>query len=62
MLYEVITDKLFNTPELLWEAACEYFEWCVDNPLLEEQLIKTKSSRDTEDVDAYTCKKSYNFV
>jgi hypothetical protein len=25
-------DKLFTTPELLWEAACEYFEWCDENP------------------------------
>jgi len=24
--------KLFETPELLWEAACEYFQWCEDNP------------------------------
>jgi len=28
-------DKLFTTPELLWEAACEYFEWCESNPLIE---------------------------
>lgn len=28
-------DKLFATPELLWEAACEYFEWCENNPLFE---------------------------
>lgn len=28
-------DKLFETPELLWEAACEYFEWCENNPLIE---------------------------
>jgi len=28
-------DKLFTTPELLWEAACEYFEWCENNPLIE---------------------------
>lgn len=27
--------KLFETPELLWEAACEYFEWCEANPLIE---------------------------
>jgi hypothetical protein len=26
-------DKLFNTPELLWQAACEYFQWCEDNPI-----------------------------
>jgi hypothetical protein len=28
-------DKLFATPDLLWEAACEYFQWCIDNPLIE---------------------------
>lgn len=25
-------DRLFETPDLLWEAACEYFQWCEDNP------------------------------
>ncbi len=30
-------DKLFATPELLWEAACEYFEWCDENPLYESK-------------------------
>lgn len=28
-------DTLFASPELLWEAACEYFEWCEANPLIE---------------------------
>lgn len=28
-------DKLFATPDLLWEAACEYFEWCEKNPFEE---------------------------
>ena len=28
-------DKLFKTPELLWNAACEYFQWCEDHPLYE---------------------------
>lgn len=28
-------DKLFESPELLWEAACEYFEWCEAHPLIE---------------------------
>jgi hypothetical protein len=28
-------DKLFASPDLLWEAACEYFEWCEENPLIE---------------------------
>lgn len=25
-------NKLFETPELMWEAAKEYFEWCDKNP------------------------------
>jgi hypothetical protein len=32
-------DKLFSTPELLWEAAVEYFEWIEDNPLKEEKVF-----------------------
>jgi hypothetical protein len=32
-------DKLFATPLLLWEAACEYFKWCEENPLLEEKVF-----------------------
>lgn len=27
-------DKIFTTPQAMWEAACEYFEWCQDNPLI----------------------------
>lgn len=30
-------DKLFESPELLWIAAQEYFEWCEDNPFLESK-------------------------
>lgn len=32
-------DKLFETPELLWEAACEYFQWAEDNPLIETKAF-----------------------
>ena len=28
-------DRVFETPEILWEAACEYFKACEDNPLYE---------------------------
>lgn len=28
-------DILFESPELLWDAATEYFEWCDNNPLIE---------------------------
>lgn len=33
-------DKLFATPDLLWEAACEYFEWCDDNPWKMKEALK----------------------
>lgn len=26
---------IYPTPDALWERACEYFEWCQDNPLYE---------------------------
>lgn len=26
---------IFSSPEKLWESACEYFEWCSENPLYE---------------------------
>lgn len=32
-------DKLFATPELLWDAACEYFKWCVSHPLYETKAF-----------------------
>ncbi len=28
-------DKIFEHPDHLWESACEYFEWCENNPLIE---------------------------
>lgn len=28
-------DKIFSSPDLMWDSACEYFQWCEDNPLLE---------------------------
>lgn len=31
-------DRIFSTPEILWEAACEYFQWCEDNPLKEDSV------------------------
>lgn len=32
-------DTLFGSPEAMWEAACEYFEWCEDNPLIEVDWV-----------------------
>lgn len=50
-------DKLFSTPELLWEAACEYFQWCDDNPLYERKAFAFQGVVTTEDMPklrAYT--------
>lgn len=35
-------EKLFATPELLKEAAEEYFEWCEEHPLHQQDFIGTK--------------------
>lgn len=34
-------DKLFATPDLLWTAATEYFQWCDDNPWIKNEAIKS---------------------
>lgn len=47
-------DKLFASPELLWEAATEYFEWCDANPFLEsEQLKQTPKAYKKEGTDEW---------
>lgn len=40
-------DKLFASPELMWDAACEYFQWCEDNPW---QKVETTIKGKTTDV------------
>ena len=50
-------NKLFASPELLWDAAVEYFQWCDENPLKEEKIFHfqgkiTKS--DQNKMRAYT--------
>lgn len=32
-------DKIFSTPEILWAAACEYFEWCDANPWQQQNWV-----------------------
>lgn len=32
-------DKIFSTPSILWESACEYFQWCEDNPWQEQDWV-----------------------
>lgn len=35
-------DLLFASPTLLWEAACEYFDWCVANPIVDPRSFGGK--------------------
>lgn len=50
-------DKLFESPDLLWKAATEYFEWCDKNPLKEEKGFAFQGVVTTEEFNkmrAYT--------
>lgn len=50
-------DKLFETPDLLWLAAVEYFEWCDNNPLYECKAFAFQGMVTTENLPkmrAYT--------
>ncbi|MFL0105622.1 terminase small subunit [Tenacibaculum maritimum] len=33
-------EKLFETPDLLYDACCEYFEWCDNTPIMEASIVK----------------------
>src|SRR6056300_1435980 len=32
--------KIFNSPQELWEAACDYFQEVEDNPIIKTELVK----------------------
>jgi len=44
-------NKIFNTPDDLWSACCEYFDWVEDNPLTEEQASPFKGEVTRYDVN-----------
>lgn len=44
-------NKLFETPELLWAAACEYFEWCVKHPLKEQKVFHSNGHIEKAEVN-----------
>jgi hypothetical protein len=46
-------DKLFETPELMWEAACEYFQWCHDNPWYKREQVKMPGKGYTDSEGEY---------
>jgi len=35
-------DIIFSNPAVMWEAACEYFEWCVANPVQVQEIHSNK--------------------
>lgn len=43
-------DRLFQSAELLWESACEYFQWCDDNPWMKVEQKKGNSNIDVFDL------------
>jgi len=43
-------DKIFSTPEILWDAAVEYFEWVEENPLYEQKAWCHQGEVITEDM------------
>ena len=48
-------EKLFSSPEILWQEACRYFEWCDNNPLIEVDYKGKDADRvDIPHMRAYT--------
>ena len=43
-------DPIFKSPDALWSAAVEYFEWVEDNPLYEAKVAANKGEPDIVDV------------
>lgn len=43
--------KEFETPEEMWKAACEYFQWCIDNPLKEQKAFSTRTGIQKVELD-----------
>lgn len=43
-------DKIFATSAILWEAACEYFEWVEDNPLEKAIVYQGAVSEESENL------------
>lgn len=43
-------DRLFESPEKLWDACCEYFQWVEENPLYESETVKFQGEASLVDV------------
>ena len=38
-------EKIFNSPDVLWEEACKYFDWCDKNPWIKEDWVGKDAER-----------------
>ena len=47
-------DKIFETPQTLWDEACIFFEWCDKNPLIEQKAFGTGKKLNLNKMRAYT--------
>ena len=45
-------EKIFSSPDAMWEACCEYFQWTEDNPLWEDKAAQYQGGA----VDVSVCK------
>ena len=43
-------DKIFATPSIMMEAACEYFNWVEDNPLSKPIIYQGLASKEPEEL------------
>jgi hypothetical protein len=43
-------ERIFSTPDDLWNAAIEYFNWVEENPLYEDELVKYQGAAEHESV------------
>ena len=55
-------NRIFSEPKAMLEAAYEYFQWCLDNPLYEEQIHKIKVSREEEELQRVNASKPRVFT
>lgn len=59
-------DKIFSSPNILWEEACNYFEWCDNNPIKSERtnaylLTEGDKSRQNKQVQTEIHKRPYTW-
>ena len=52
-------ERKFPTSEALWEAACEYFEWCDENPW---RIEKTKKKGKSKEVESTPTQRPYTIA